>query len=111
MSSRPGLPRLTALALASMMRWGSRLKLPPDWRAASRGRGCARRRGGDVGEGVGALGPLARHRLSPPLIVVSSSICASGSSATKRLGMRAGPLAVDAAVGGVEDGRACAGRG
>ena len=47
----------------------------------------------------------ARHRLSPPVIVVSSSICALGSSARKRLGMRAGPLAVNSAVGGVDDRR------
>ena len=70
--------------------------------------GAARIAAGDVGEGVGALGPLARHRLSPPVIVVSSLDVRLGQLGEEARGDRAGPLAVDAAVGGVEDGASAA---
>ena len=86
MSLRPGLPRLTALALTS--------DHPRAACARSRRRTAARCQPGPrpVPRATSAKGSarsdqLARHRLSPPLMVVSASTCASGSSVTKRDGM------------------------
>ena len=91
-SSRPLLPRLTALARASMtrLRAGSR-SCRRSRRAASRGRGCWRGWPGAAprwAKGSACSLHCARHRLSPPVIVVSLSTWSSGSSATKRLGMQ-----------------------
>ena len=127
-SLRPLLPRLIAARAAlhhagGLAREGAALPFaavrdraarafrrafPP--RAASRGRGQSPR--ATSAKGSARSDQLACQRLAPPVIVVSLSMCAGGQLADEARGDRArGPLAVDAAVGGVEDEGAAAARG
>src|SRR6185503_5825028 len=100
-SSRPLLPRLMAEAFTSRGGWlVQRLALSPlalerESPSPCRGEGIRAARcqpGPREGRATWAKGSersdhCARHRLSPPVIVVSSSISDLGSSARKRDGM------------------------